>query len=281
VPPSAGMLAHLAQTPTYMCKIWKIVSRDGRIAAYANHTRDLVFGSVTYKAGPAESSLVTRKIGLDPDGAELVGPYDDMVTEGDIYGDVWADARVTKDWVCYRDLTLGSALTQRGFVGRVRPGNGFYTMEFRSLSSRLDQPIGALTSPIDRRRLASETGVTMAPHTHATTVHSAASRKVFKVPYLQPSADYFRYGVATFTSGANAGQEAEIKSSTTVDSGTRTQVELQKAVRSDIAAVDAVTLVRGYDGTRAAAKALGEAAMISFDGEPDMPLSDDILRYQP
>jgi uncharacterized phage protein (TIGR02218 family) len=214
--PSASMLAHLAASPTYLFEVWKIVAKEGAVAAYANCSRDIVFGGVTYKASPAEPTRATRKIGLDADGAELACVFDAQITRADLFGRRWSDARITKDWVYFFDPDgYGSALTQRGFVGKMTPGNGIFTVEFRSLSSRLDQPIGKVTSPIDRRRRADETGVDMTPYTHATTIASIITqRRIFKVPYVQPAADYFKYGIATFTSGADAGQQAEIKTST-------------------------------------------------------------------
>jgi len=275
------MIAHLQGGVTYLCELWKIEARDGAVAAYCNHTRDITFGGVTYKAAPVEPSRTVRKMGLDSDNAEITGVFDDILTEQDVWGGRWRDAHIRKETVCYKDLTLGSVNVCRGFAGKFTVNNRTYTLEFLSLSSRLDQPVGAQTSPVDRTRRADETGVSTGALTHATTVSTASSRRVFKVPYVQPSENYFRYGTALFTSGANEDQEVEIKSSTTTDSGTRTQVELHKAVRSDILAGVGVTLVAGYDGTREAAKALGPEAVLNFDGEPDMPLATDILRYEP
>jgi uncharacterized phage protein (TIGR02218 family) len=275
------MIAHLQQGVTYLCALWKIEARDGTVAAYCNHTRDITYESVVYKAAPFEPSRPIRKIGLDVDSAEISGVFDDILTEQDVWAGRWRDARIRRETVCYKDLTLGSVDVCRGFAGKFSIQNGSYTLEFLSLSSRLNQPIGAQTSPVDRTRRADETGVDMEPLTHATTVSSASSRKVFRVPYVQPSSDYFRYGLALFTSGANDEQEMEIKSSTLVESDTKTEIVLHKAVRSDIVAGVGVTLYAGYSGTRDAAKALGPEAVLNFDGEPDIPLATDILRYQP
>lgn len=275
------MLAHLAGSPTFLCELWAITARDGTVAAYANHTRDILYNSVTYKATPGEPSRPTRKLGLDADSWDVSGVFDSILTEQDVYSGRWKDARVRRELVNYTDLTMGPALVLKGFAGKFDINNGTYTLECLSLSSRLSQRIGSLTSPIDRTRRASETGVDMAPYTHATTVSSATNRRVFRVNFAQPSPNYFRYGLAAFTSGANAGQQMEVKASTLVESDTKTEIELHKAVRSDIAATVGVTLTVGYDGTLAAAKALGEEAVLNFDGEPHVPLHDDVLRYQP
>jgi uncharacterized phage protein (TIGR02218 family) len=281
--PSASMLTHLAGSPLYIYDVWKLTARDGTIAAYANCSRSITFGGLLYKASPAESTRGSRVLGLEADGAELQGAFDEQIAKSDLFTHKWDDARITKDWVYFFNPDgYGSALTQKGFVGKITPGNGIFVIEFRSLSSRLDQTIGKLTSPIDRRRRADETGVNMAPYTHNTSVDSIQTqRRIFKVPYVQPTDNYFRYGIATFTSGNNNGKQLEIKSSTTTDGGTRTQIELQHSTPANLTVADTMTLVIGYDGTLAAAKALGSEAVISLDGEPTMPLADDILRYEP
>lgn len=277
---TAGMIAHLAQNVTFLCEVWRLTATDGTVAAYAAHTRNLVYDGVTYRAAPVTPSRSPKKIGLDADNADLAGVFDDILTEEDVYGGKWRGARIQKEIVCYADLSLGSVAVSKGYAGKWTINNGAFTVEFRSYSDRLGQPIGSHTQAADRTRRADLTGVSMAAHTHATSVTDVTSRGVFKVSYVQPSPDYFKYGLAQFTSGDNDDLEMEVKSSTTTDGGTKTQIELQLPMRSDIAVADGVTLIRGYDGSRAAAKALGAEAVLNFDGEPDMPLSDDVLRYQ-
>lgn len=275
------MKDHLAQNVTFLVEIWKMTARDGTVVAYACHTRSLVFGGVTYAAGPFSLATTTRKMGLEPDSVTLTGALGEGVTEADIAGGKWKGARVVKETVNYLDLTMGSVAKFVGVAGKFTVRNGIFTVEAKSLSSLLQQEIGEMTSPVDRSRTLAETGVTVATFTHGTSVASFTDRRVFKVSYVQPSANYFRYGKATFTSGANSGLEMEIEDSETTDSGTRTQITLQLPMRSAIAVGDAVSLIRGYAGTRDDAKALGSPAMLNFQGEPDLPMPDDTLRYQP
>lgn len=277
--PSAAMLLHLASNVTFLAELWRMTAPDGTVAAYAAHTRDLTYDSVLYKAAPVEPTRPTRKIGVEPDGAELFGVFDSIVTEAGLVGGKWKKARIQKDIVNYTDLTMGSALIQKGFAGEFSIRNGTFRVEYRSLSSLLQQRIGDLTSPLDRRRTLAETGISLAAHTHATTVQSFTDRRKFKVSYVQPSSDYFKYGLATFTSGANNGLKMEIKSSTTADGGTRTEIELQLPMPSAIAVTDGVSLVRGYDGTRAGAKLIDTALVTSMEAEPDLPGLNSILTY--
>jgi hypothetical protein len=94
---------------------------------------------------------------------------------------------------------------------------------------------------------------------------------------VQPRENYFQYGLVQWTLGANAGLEAEIKSSTTTDDGT--EIELQIGMGSNIADADAGDFIMGYDGSREAARALGEEAVEGLQSEPDLPPSAFILNY--
>jgi uncharacterized phage protein (TIGR02218 family) len=274
------MLTHLAQSPTYIYEVWKITARDGLVAAYAACSRPIVFGGVTYAATPNEPSRAHRRLGLTADGAELTATYDEYINRADLQGGRWEDARILKNWVYYFDPDgYGTALPQKGFVGKVQPRSYDFTLEFRSLSSRLDMPIGILTSPIDRRRRIDELGIDPAPYIEtAVEILSVTDRKVFVVD-LTGYGSVFRYGVASFTDGDNAGQEIEIKSS--ADSGGGCLIELQYPARAAIPVGGHVTLMQGYDGTLDAAKALGEEVVIGMEAEVTMPLPDDVLRYEP
>jgi len=84
--------------------------------------------------------------------------------------------------------------------------------------------------------------------------------------------DYFSYGRAEFTSGANSGLKMEIKSNV------GNAIKLQLPMRSTIAIGNTVTLIAGYDGTREQARdKFGAAA--AFNGEPDLPFLRGIISY--
>lgn len=269
---SAGMIAHLQSNCTFLCEVWVIAASSGAQAAYASHTRDLFFDSRTYKATPIEPARMNRKLGLEPDTTELTGALDDQITEVDIAAGKWRMARIQRDIVCYTDLSLGPVQKTLGYAGQFTVRNGLFTVEFQSISQMLDQEIGDLTSPTDRARTLAETGVNVASFTHAGTVTAVTDRRRFTVSVVQAN-DYFRYGKITFTSGANNGRSMEIKLNTAG------ALELQLPMPSAVANGDGVSLIRGYDGTRAAAKALGSAAVLNYSGEPDLPGMRGVLQF--
>ncbi|MGB9180274.1 MAG: DUF2163 domain-containing protein [Pyrinomonadaceae bacterium] len=271
------MIDHLAQNVTFLTELWKMTAQDGAVAAYAACSRDLLFNGTTYKAAPVEPTRSTVKLGLQPDTAELMGVLDDIVTEADILGGCWKSASIEKQYVSWLNLSIGGVARMIGEAGRYSILNGTFKVEFVSKSQRLSQQIGDLTSPTDRRVRLDELGIDITPYTHAATIKSITDRRKFKIDYVQPSANYFRYGLVHFSTGANAGLEMEIKSSTTTDSGTRTEIELQLPMPRAIAVNDTANFIMGYDGSREQAKALG--VVESMEAEPDLPGLRGVLTY--
>jgi uncharacterized phage protein (TIGR02218 family) len=271
---SAAMIDHLGSNVTFLIEIWKMVARDGTVAAFAAHQWNLTFNSQLYTAALVEPSRMARKIGLEANDADLEGIYDDVVTEADIRGGKWKRARITREIVNYFDLTMGSVDKHVGFVGKFSLGKYDFTVEFQSNSSLLGQEIGELTSPTDRNRTLDDLGVTVATYTFARTVTASPDRRHLTVNGTAKPDNYFQYGKVTFTSGANNGYSMEIKSNT------GNAIELFLPMIGNIGVGDTVSLVAGYDKTRDAARDKFSAA-INFDGEPDLPGISQVYTYPP
>lgn len=256
-----------------------MLATDGTRASYAGHTRNLTFNSLTYTAAPVEPSRFSLTLGLDANHVELFGVLDDTVTEPGIQGGKWKNAKITFEYIAYDPATGAASATVTGSVGKMKGqagkftlNNGTFRVEFRSLSDLLSQEIGELTSPIDRNRRPEDLGVSMTSFTHARTVTAVTNRMVFTVGGTAQANDYFKYGRAEFTSGANSGLKMEIKSSA------GNVITLQLPMRSDIAIGNNVTLIAGYDGSIEQARDKFGAA-INFNGEPTLPGLKAIIKY--
>lgn len=274
MPPSAALLDHLGSNVTFICPIWKMVAVDTTVAAYAAHTRDLLFESVTYVSAQVEPTRFSQTLGvMQANHIELFGIFDSIVTEENLQGGKWKNAALQFEYVNYLDLTMGSVSRMRGQAGKYQLNNGTFTIEMRSKSDLLSQEIGELTSPIDRNRRPEDLGVSMVPFTHARTVTAVADRRNFTVGGTDQGNDYFRYGRAEFTLGNNNGLKMEVKANV------GNVIELQLPMRSVITIGDTVTLIAGYDGSRQQARDKF-GAMVAFNGEPDLPgLMKGILSY--
>lgn len=273
--PSVALLDRLASNITFICQIWKITSSDGLVAAFAAHTRDLVFESVTYKAAPVEPTRFSETLGLEQaNHVELFGVLDEVITESDIQGGRWKNAKIVSQYVDYLSLADGSVKKIKGQAGKFTIQNGTFRVEQRSLTDLLQQEIGDLTSPIDRNRtLADLVGAgNLGPYTFTRSVASVVDRRNFTIDGAAQVDDYFRYGKLTFTSGANNGRSMEIKANV------GNVIELQLPMMSDVAIGNNVTLLAGYDGSRTAARDKFGAAD-NFRGEPDLPGIRGLIEY--
>lgn len=279
--PSAAMLDHLGGNVCFLIPIWKMTSTVGAtVAAYAAHTRNVDFGGTTYSAAQVESTRFSETLGVQQaNHIELFGIFDSIVTEENLQGGKWRNAKVVFEYIAVDPATGVASLTVtgsikkiKGQVGKVTINNGTFTAELRSLSDLLHQEIGDLTSPLDRNRSPEELGVSMAPFTHARTVTAVVDKRNFTVGGAAQVTDYFKYGRAEWSTGANAGRKMEIKANV------GNVIELQLPMMSTIVIGDTLNLIAGYDSTREQCRDKF-AAMEMFDGEPDLPGLRAIIEY--
>jgi uncharacterized phage protein (TIGR02218 family) len=276
------MLTHLAQNATFLIPIWKMTATDTTVAAYAAHTRNLTYNSVNYQAAPVEPSQASQTLGIQSaNHSELFGVLDTTVTEQDIQGGKWKNAKIVTEMIVIDPATGQPSATvtdsiqkMKGQAGKFTINNGTFRLEFRSLADLTGQTIGALTSPVDRNRsLLDLVGAgAIATYTFARSVTAVTSRSVFTVGGGAFDNDYFRYGKVTFTSGANNGRAMEIKSST------GNVLTLQLPMMSDIAIGNNVSLIAGYDGSIEQARDKFGAGE-NFDGEFMLPGIRGIITY--
>lgn len=273
MPVSAALKDRLASNVTFLCQVWTMTATDSTVAAYAAHTRDISFESVTYKAAPVEPTRFTQTLGLaKANHVELFGVFDDIVTEEDIQGGRWKNAKIVFQIVDYLSLGDGSVGKMRGQAGRFTINNGTFTVELRSISDLLTQEIGSLTSPLDRNRQLSDLVADVGPYTFARGITAVVDRMNFTVDGVAKDDDYFAYGKCTWTSGDNDGRSMEIKANV------GNAIELQLPMLSLPEVGDTVELLAGYDGTIDQARDKFSAAE-NFVGEPYLPGIRGILRF--
>jgi len=276
MPVTEEMVDHLAGNVTFLCELVRMTSEDGEVWAAASHSHEdgVTFDSLTYESIPVTVTRRLCRIGLEPDSAEITAPYDDIVTEEDVRGGRWDAAEIYMATVNYFDLTMGAAVEQRGFAGKIHPRKGRFTVEFRSLSSKLAQTLGDLTSATDRNATIEETGVSEAAFTHAAEVTAVTDRRSFTVD-ISPADNLFKYGRAEWLTGANVDTPPmEVKGNT------GGAIEFQLPVRSAIEVGDTLNLIQGYDGTRESARdVVGGDAVLNMQAEPDMPGLGPLMRF--
>jgi|ERR1044071_510816 uncharacterized phage protein (TIGR02218 family) len=279
MPPSTAIRDALKSNVTFVLgdPIIKIVARDGAAAAYCPHTRFLTIDSVLYSPYyPVDAARPSAKVGLSPDSAEFIAPYDEVITRADIFAGRWRGARAYTAYVVdYRNTSLGVVQERNWFVGKIRPRASDFTMELLSLSQALHQQIGDVTSPIDRNRTPEGLGIDMGPFTFAAEVTAVTNRRIFTVDVNEADVGgvpMFRYGRAEWVTGANADLLME------VEDNAGQVITLQLPMPSDIEIGDTLNLYAGFDGTREQARDKFGAAG-AMRAEPDLPGLNTVLTY--
>jgi uncharacterized phage protein (TIGR02218 family) len=277
-----SLVTHLAsETPT-LAVCTKIERLDTTVLGFTSHDKSLTVDGVDYEAGSAVDSTALRNaVGTGVDNLEIMGLLDSAaIDEADLKAGLYDGASVTIFLVNWADVTMGTVVLLKGYIGQVTYMDGHYVAEIRSLMQRLQQSIGELTSPTCRVKELGDARckLNLASFTFAGKVVAASpapSRRQFTFASTAQSSDYFHYGTVEFTSGLNTGIVREIKRHTLVSGAAL--IELQEPMPFNVAAADVATLIAGCDRrfTTCQTKFSNE---INFRGEPHLPGTDSYIK---
>jgi uncharacterized phage protein (TIGR02218 family) len=281
---SIGLENHLKQTVTTLATLVRIERRDGLVLGFTSWDADLVFESVTYKAGTLTVPTTIRSsVGTGVDNLELGGAIasDDLAADELRAGD-FDDALVSVQIVNALDLTMGAITRFSGYLGDVSWNEIKFTCEARSLLQRATQTVGDICQLTCRAKLGDSTctkslaGTTVSGHPikvlGATT--TLVSGRKFRSTALDGIPDgHFAAGFVRWTSGANSGREMEVKASLSSTG----EIELQLPMPSAIALSDNFEITAGCDGLISTCASKFNNA-INFQGEPWTPGTEKTLR---
>lgn len=244
-----ALQALLASQVHTLATCWRAVRRDGAAFAFTDHDADLLLGGETYRSTLGfKRTAISQSSLLNVDDTEIAGILDAAtITDHDVRAGLW-DYCEFRVFLCdWRAPDAGQLRLRRGWLGEcVRTDRGGFTAELRSLTTRLAQKVGELTTPECRAQFGdSRCKVDLALWTFPGVVGAVAGdapRAIFTVPAVgPPSAGSFVGGIARFTGGLNAGFMREMLD---YDPETRS-VGLFLPVPYTIAPGDAVELVAG------------------------------------
>lgn len=279
--PLTTYVAAGAKTPARMLRL---DLRDGGTLAITDHSADIAFdlgdGSVTYspRTGilPSDLSLST---GFDADEVEITGPLvetateDWHVTKAMVLGGRFDDATVRFFEVNWRDLTMGAIKLMRGIVYMANVEGSTFKLSIRSEISRFSQEIGrTITAYCDADFGDTRCGYVITPL--SATITAVTSEREFTVSFTGTYADnFFNRGTVTFTSGALAGTRPVEVFDWSAAGQVATYVEL--VALPEIG--DTLELRQGCGKTRT--DCIEYANIVNFRGFPDVPGTDQVLRY--
>jgi uncharacterized phage protein (TIGR02218 family) len=273
--------AHLDTGVTTLCWCWKIERADGVVFGFTDHDRTLTLAGLAYEpnSGFAASELRGHSdLSVDAQDAEGV-LSSDRITETDILDGRWDNARIEVRRVNWADVAQ-NVLMRRGNIGQVRRGKAAFVAEVRSLAHVLNQTVGRTFQYYCDAALGDQRcGINLdsAAYKGTGAVTAVTADRRFKASgFSSFAAEWFELGVVEWTSGANAGRQAEV-SRHSLSAGAAT-IELFEAPVRAITVGDSFIIRAGCDKQFKTCKAKFSNS-VNFRGFPHMPGDDTVLRY--
>jgi len=273
-----GMKGHLALDAQKRCMMIRLDLADGTVLAVTDHDNDISFdlgdGAATYSAGtgimPSDLELAT---GLSGSDIEITGPIGDDVSRIGVIGGRYTDARARVFQVNWSDLANGAIALLSGFVTKADVSGGQFSFTISSDAAKYGQSIGRVISAYcDADFGDARCGLVIAPL--AATVTAVTDERAFTVSFSGTYADdYFNKGTVSFVTGALAG----IRPVEVFDWTAAGVVTLWTALPEAPQVGDTLEISQGCGKTRADCLAFDN--VINFRGFPDVPGTDQVLRY--
>ncbi len=208
--------AHLNSGATTLATCWRIARRDGFVLGFTDHDRALSFDGTDFlpETG-ATGTALSSSADLSVDNADLEGALSaDALSADDLAAGRYDGAAVEifrVNWAAPGQRLL----LKKGVIGEVSRIGEAFKAELRGLSHHLDQTQGRVYQRLCDVNLGGPAcGVDLDDPQFKTagTVTALADAQSFIGSGFSGFADeWFAHGLLTWTSGANAGMSAHIK----------------------------------------------------------------------
>jgi uncharacterized phage protein (TIGR02218 family) len=164
---------------------------------------------------------------------------------------------------------------RKGRIGQVNTSGQMFSAELLGLAKKLEKPLIRPYLPGCAAIFGdAECQVALGSYTITGTIESVDSSGlvITDTANITAAINTYAYGLMTMTSGDSSGYLMEVKSSTV---GT---VTLQQRMPFGVAVGDTYSLVQGCDGQFSTCKDTYDN-VVNFQGFPDMPGQDKVLKY--
>ena len=254
---------------------WKIARQDGTVMGFTSHDTNIDYGGVMYKAstGFAPTAVSTSAdMSVDNLDAESM-VTDDSITVDDLTLGKYNNAQIEVFLVNYKNLKDPIFMLRRGTIGEITYGRNKFTAEIRGLMENFTQKSGKVTSKQCRTHLGTDLcKLNLVAFTEEGSVTAINEDGDFYITNSH-SADYYSYGLITWLTGANAGEQMEIKAYTT-----DRLVKLFLPMPHKIAIGDTFAIQAGCDGNATTCRSRFNN-LVNFRGEPYTPGNNYVQNY--
>jgi uncharacterized phage protein (TIGR02218 family) len=275
-----GLAAHLARGATTLCHCWKLVRRDGGVAGFTDHDRDLVFDGVTFAARTGlEAAEVTAELGFAIGGGEVSGALVSAgITEDDLAAGLFDDASV-ETWLVNWADPAERLLLDVASIGEIRRADGAFVAELRGVMHRLDEERGRLYRATCAADLGdAKWGIDLDDAAFTATgaaIRTDGALGLATADLSAFAAGWFTGGKLVWLTGANAGLAVEIKAHRLADG--EAELDLWQRAARPIVVGDTFRVTAGCD-KRFSTCGAKFANVANFRGFPHMPGNDFVLR---
>ncbi|PWB83585.1 MAG: beta tubulin [Methylocystaceae bacterium] len=277
---SSSMQAKLDASVSTFCNCWRLSRKDGTVMGFTDHDRDLSFSAVTFRAASGlTATQVEASVGLGAGSGEILGALQsDGLVESDLANGLYDGASIEVwlvDWSDVEDRLLIDVAT----IGEVKRSEFAFAAELRSLAHLFDQQRGnsfQRSCSADLGDARCKFDLTAAGfHTTGVVVAQRGGGIIVDLVSIFDD-DFFTGGRLSFTSGADAGARATIKSHRRA--GAQARLTLWTEPSGAIAPGDGVEIVAGCDKTAASCERKF-SNIVNFRGFPHMPGNDRVIAY--
>ncbi len=276
---SVGLASHIAGHAHTVCRMLRLDLDDGTSFGFTDSNKTISFnlgdGAIDYRPDTGvDFSDVALASGFEASDMEITGPVSLTITAAAILGGRFDDAAVRLFAVNRSDLTHGAAKILKGYVTLAGLEGDAFKLTVNGESTRFSQTVGrTITAYCDADLGDARCGFALTADT--VTVTAVTDERIFTTTNGAGRAnDYFNKGTVTFTSGALAGSRPVEVFDWSVGGLVALWTGLPEAPQIG----DTLDLRRGCDKTRPTCLGTFDN-VINFRAFPDVPGSDQVLRY--
>ncbi len=273
--------SHLDTGATTLATCWRVERRDGVVFGFTDHDRTLVFAGTSYEpeAG-ASGSAITSSADLAIDNSEIEGALSSDHLRAEELAAGRFDGATVELWRVNWTAPDERLLLKTGVIGEVTRENLAFTAEIRGLSHVLDQTVGRLYQRnCDAVLGDARCGVDLSDpqlRTSATVVQVVDEQKFIADGFAGFEDNWFALGLCSWTSGANAGGSAHIKTQAVGVTGTA--IELWLPAGAAITIGDTFETTAGCDKRFETCRDKFDN-VVNFRGFHLMPGNDFVVSY--
>ena len=206
---------HLAEDVTRLASLWRVTRTDGTEMGFTDHDRDLVVDGLTYKAASGFTpTTVASSSGMSVDNLDIQSVLDSAdISEADLRAGVYDYATIEVLLVDHGNPDGGTLYLRKGTLGEVKMSGPTFVAELRGMAQVFSKKIGQLYSPTCRADLGDDRcGIDLTAISVKGVVQTVHSQRSFTDPARIQLDGWFRNGLLSWTSGANAGLCMEVRS---------------------------------------------------------------------